>query len=283
MMPAAEEELLQLVAALCCGTITQPEHERLQARLAADPNARQLYFKYINLHLQLRQWRRAAAKSKRESGPCSVGSGQWVDEGSGFRDQVFSAPAIPAAHPPVSPLLFPLSLLRCVSSCAMLSYTIAALILGAGLVGVRAWDNGSERSSREAAVRPQSVSSANQQGSALQPLMVIVGKITGAGNCRWTDPKTALEKGADVTLGRTLALKSGQLEMTYFAGTKVVIDGPAVYEVDGANGGYLKLGTSTFDIRLPKWRSLQTTNDRFRSSRCSPFMSRTITRYFFRI
>jgi len=57
-------ELLDLAAAVCNGTITAGQHERLQQLLAADPEARQLYFDYLDLHLALGQSHRAAQERR---------------------------------------------------------------------------------------------------------------------------------------------------------------------------------------------------------------------------
>lgn len=48
-------ELLGLVEALCNGTQTAERHARLQELLAADADARQFYFDYLDLHLALKQ------------------------------------------------------------------------------------------------------------------------------------------------------------------------------------------------------------------------------------
>ncbi len=48
-------DLMELVAAVCNGSVTPEQHERLQALLAADAEARRLYFDYLDLHLALQQ------------------------------------------------------------------------------------------------------------------------------------------------------------------------------------------------------------------------------------
>lgn len=53
--PDAHSELMDLVASVANGTITPAQHERLQQILAADPDARRLYFDYLDLHLTLGQ------------------------------------------------------------------------------------------------------------------------------------------------------------------------------------------------------------------------------------
>ncbi len=48
-------ELYQLFGAVCNETISEPQHERLQEILSQDATARQLYFQYLDLHLELGQ------------------------------------------------------------------------------------------------------------------------------------------------------------------------------------------------------------------------------------
>jgi len=57
-------EVLDLAAAVCNGTITPEQHERLQLLLGADPEARQVYFDYLDLHLALGQTHRAAQEAR---------------------------------------------------------------------------------------------------------------------------------------------------------------------------------------------------------------------------
>lgn len=56
-------DLLDLAAAVCNGTITPDQHVRLQQLLAASPEARRLYFDYLDLHLALGQSQRVAEQT----------------------------------------------------------------------------------------------------------------------------------------------------------------------------------------------------------------------------
>ena len=51
--------------------------------------------------------------------------------------------------------------------------------------------------------------------------------------------------GDRVPLGRKYALASGYMEITYDTGAKVILQGPATYEVESAHGGFLSLGKLT--------------------------------------
>ena len=54
-MSQQHQELFQLFGAVCNETITVPQHERFQAILSRDAAARQLYFQYLDVHLELGQ------------------------------------------------------------------------------------------------------------------------------------------------------------------------------------------------------------------------------------
>src|SRR6185503_9082372 len=62
-------ELLELAGAVCNGSITPAQHERLQQLLATDPRARQLYFDYLDLHLALDQQAQPTAQLQNVAGP----------------------------------------------------------------------------------------------------------------------------------------------------------------------------------------------------------------------
>ena len=64
-------------------------------------------------------------------------------------------------------------------------------------------------------------------------------------DCQWANPQTAPREGEPVFQGRSFLLNSGLLEISYDIGTKAILEGPAVYKVDAANGGSLFLGKVT--------------------------------------
>ena len=79
-----------------------------------------------------------------------------------------------------------------------------------------------------------------------------VGRITGMVNCRWADPTIDAPESDDVPLGRKYALASGFMEITYHTGAKVILQGPATYEVESASGGFLSLGKLTARVEAKK-------------------------------
>ena len=88
---------------------------------------------------------------------------------------------------------------------------------------------------------------AGPDGAAEQPRpeTPLVGRITGMADCQWADPATAAFKRDGVRLGRKYALASGFLEITYDSGAKVILQGPATYEVESSSSGFLSLGKLT--------------------------------------
>ena len=77
-----------------------------------------------------------------------------------------------------------------------------------------------------------------------------VGRVTEMADVRWADNQTATVNGANVPLGRKYALASGLMEITYDTGAKVILQGPVVYEVESRTGGFLSIGKLT--ARLEK-------------------------------
>ena len=74
---------------------------------------------------------------------------------------------------------------------------------------------------------------------------VQIGVISGAAHCCWADASTAIEPGACVSVGRRFVLGSGLLQIWYNSGVEVILQGPAIYEVDSRYGGFLSLGQLT--------------------------------------
>jgi len=86
-----------------------------------------------------------------------------------------------------------------------------------------------------------------------EPLPKPVARITGMVDCKLVQsPESGVQSPALdsrlstlVSLGDKFALASGLMEISYDTGAKVILQGPATYEVDSAGGGYLSLGKLT--------------------------------------
>jgi len=83
-----------------------------------------------------------------------------------------------------------------------------------------------------------------------------VGRVTGTEDCRLADnvatrkdqpvlqTSTVPALAPFVSLGQRIHLDSGLIEITYDSGSKVILQGPAVFEID-SNGGLLSMGRLT--------------------------------------
>ena len=70
----------------------------------------------------------------------------------------------------------------------------------------------------------------------------VVGRITGMADCKWRGDAV---RSSTVVLKDRYDLASGCLEITYDTGATVLLQGPATYEVESQNGGYLSVGKLT--------------------------------------
>ena len=221
-----QRDLFDLLGALCDGTITPQQHEQLQRELTADYAARQLYFEYLDLHLDLRRWPWDIDQDSEQS--------RWAERGSDETDSAsIPSPVLSlgtAIHGPVSYF----------SSGWPVAYLIATVIFGVALL-IGSLVPVSEQPA-------QLAGQSSVPGRRLpKPKMEAVGRITGMVDCKWVG--TAFESPG-VPLGRKYELASGLMEITYDTGARVILQGPATYEIESTNGGYLSRGKLT--ARLEK-------------------------------
>jgi hypothetical protein len=293
-----QTELTDLLDLLCDGTIAGDQSVRLQQLLLHNGDAQWFYLRYMQLHGTLlwdRQSRseRDAVQQLRDRGlPPSSVAGQ---------RQVVSIPQLELGPPNLAiPSSAILNAAGYFSSGWPVAYLIASVILGVGLLigtithvsrpsqvvsrnlpspsgrGVGGESNelpspSGRGAGGEGGVRPDST------------FPLIVGQITGTVDCRLTDgsktkdqrPKTA------VLLGDKFNLASGLLEITYYSGAKVILQGPVTYEVESSASGYLSLGRLTAKVASTRSQDLrpntQDPNPKSPNLQISKFIARTPT------
>lgn len=81
--------------------------------------------------------------------------------------------------------------------------------------------------------------------ATIPPGTMLAGEITGAANCRWADGCTPSNVEDQVFIGQQFVLEAGLLEITYTTGAKVILQGPATYQVNSVNSGCLSAGKLT--------------------------------------
>ena len=229
--------------------------------LRNDPAARTYYLRYVLTDAMLRL---------EHSAPIEVGSGQGTaDSKSEIRNPKSEIPIPPSAFRPppsaIAPIVLDLSPAPHPSFFALnssvggflFSYLMGAVLLGIGLLIGWSWRISYYRPVAQAEKETGPTWRDGTEGLAHnsdlsgfppgKPRMEsrLVACVTAMADCRWIDPATEAAGFDDVALGRKFALASGLIEITYDSGAKVILQGPAVYEVESARGGFLSFGKLT--------------------------------------
>jgi hypothetical protein len=177
---------------------------------------------------------------------CPAEGAEVAGHGFGLRPSVSPLSRPPSSIPPIvldlSPADQPVSFsgLFGVGGFAF-SYAAAAVIMAVALFLGWAWrGTGAQRQLAQGAPAVRSSLPSDQLPRGTQP----VARITSMVGCRWADGESA-PLTPIVSLGRRYALLEGFMEIAYDTGATVILEGPATYEVQSANGGYLSLGKLT--------------------------------------
>ena len=145
-----------------------------------------------------------------------------------------------------TPLDQPRSVLGYFSQVGPFSYLVSALIMAFAVIV--AWQcKIADRLDRV------EVALGNHPGS--QPFGAPVGHVSGVSDCQWAkEPLVQTERSTPhnlelplfgpVPAGRQVGIDSGLLEITYQTGAKVILQGPALFEV-ASDGGFLRVGRLT--------------------------------------
>jgi len=207
------DELLRLASAMCDGTITPEGLARLETILHRGEAARVSYAIYMRMNAWLlRRFRSRAADPHRGPGAGTPQSGNPAPV-LGFLGS--------AVHGIAEFLSRPIPL----------SYLIASLFLGSLLALFAVW-------------MVPSVFDRVTPGPPRQT-EVFVAQLTGSVAAEWASPGPEYRPGHQLPVGKRLELSSGLVEITYHTGATVVLEGPSTYEIDSANGGFLRAGQLT--------------------------------------
>lgn len=254
-------ELDTLLGDLRDGTLDDEKLRRLDVILAEDADAVEYYAEFIDLFCSLSRepavWENEEQRANDECGTIVDARGRAdsvLDAGTAPLFSIDDSFVAPIHHSSfsVDHSVLPSSFIGGV----LFSYLTAALLLGAALTIAWAW-----RLPNAAQYAGPSVPHA----SPLSPSsdMQFVGQVTGMVDCQWADATTAALDRSHIPLGRKYALASGLMEITYYSGAKVVLQGPCTYEVDAAAGGYLSVGKLV--ARVNKNAECRMMNDELRT------------------
>jgi hypothetical protein len=219
--------LTPLVIAQLDGDIAPCDADELDRLICQDEDARRLYLSLIRESVSLRYW-----------------SGSTADNPPARSDPDDVKSALPPSLSADRPIVAFLDAegpgtVWYFSSGWPVAYLVATVIVGLGLlVGALV------HVSTPVQVVHKSIPNPSILAPSPSP-QPFVGRITGMVDCQWSDPATEAFNGASVPLGRTYALSSGLMEITYDTGAKVILQGPCTYEVESAAGGFLSVGKLT--------------------------------------
>lgn len=219
-------ELAELIAESLAGVISKEKNIQLDQWIANDPDARRYYLEYISLDSGLRQIC-GVLQEKTESEPFNplaevvekefakeVRLNREDDETKRKRNTVNSVLGIDKKESP-GPQRKKISLL----DVFRVGGAIAALVAFALLLTMI------EKSARTPSNRP----------------IPVVATLTGTVDAVWASPHSAISKGEKLT-SDLFNLMKGLAEITFADGTQIVLEGPALLNVESSDKLYLQNG-----------------------------------------
>lgn len=206
--PIEREELHDLAAQYCAGTLDDADAQRLADTLRESPGARRWYIEYLDLHSALAWECSSAADGERTIAP---------------------QPAAEARRAPRA-----LRVLRhLLATPQRVALSVATVVIAVCLVAMALTP-----------ARVYRVIGWHDQDRAAE--VVLAARLTGAVDCRWKDGKSAatvnLPRGSNLLAGRLLELVSGTAELTFVNGTVVTLTGPATLLIQSPTSGRLTEG-----------------------------------------
>ncbi|MBN1909992.1 MAG: FecR domain-containing protein [Pirellulales bacterium] len=201
--PKQFDELCDLIVALHEKSITPEERERLEAWICRDEAARRIYLQFTHLYANLR-WR--TMQEPDVTLPVSNG----VEA---------------ASRKPILGFLGDV----CDWGGDFLSRgTIISFLVALGLPS--------------AMVLILVLHLVRQPGVQVSTPSAVVARVTQMHDCVWDQEGSSVQVGADLAAGRRLRLHQGLAELTFHDGSKVLVEGPATFDVQGAKQGFLHVG-----------------------------------------
>jgi hypothetical protein len=237
------DEISELIACYTSGTATDAQFARLERMLEASADARALYVDTLDIHANL-YW---TGVLQREAA-AAAGVNVDTDDASAADDSIYPLAQTPSEIEPDRPsdsayLLFrdPLSAIQEKPAPRwQLTYPRTAMIFLTGMLAgllISFW--------RPATKVGPIAGSAQSKAAIAAPT---VCEITGLADCRWPSDSLRSFMHDRAVVGQRFKLASGFLELTYDTGAKVILQGPAAYEIDSNNSGFISSGKLTGQI-----------------------------------
>jgi hypothetical protein len=224
-LPRPDSELARLAGGLHDGSLTRPDRDRLET-LLEHPDARRAFRKLSNLHANLLCLWHETAQAQGDGGPqeqggssAAAGSGRGRTRRNADLSNRFAAAVAVVARGA-------LGWLRKLGRPVPLACLVAGAVLTAGLTAF-------------ALVR---IDAAAHARISAAPTAHSVAFIADVHDARWGRGPAAAEVGDFLASGARLEIRAGLVEVMYFGGAKVVVEGPASFVVTGPAAGRLIAG-----------------------------------------
>ena len=231
---ANADRLMLLIESIFDDRASKADISELNSMLLGDAAARNRFVKYCQMHVTLRvelRASRAVLKAHRE-----------IESGAFSLACDTHAVSVEAHHPGAAAQFIPAlteNVAGSFASIGLVAYLLATVIVGIGLA-IMAVVPASQLTRVATHTAPNTV-----RRSAVVVRNETVGTITAMVGCKWDGQKVDPLINDQVPINQKYVLAAGLMEITYNTGAKVLVQGPAIYEVDATNGGRLALGKLT--------------------------------------
>jgi len=212
LTPEQRAELRRLIQVSLDERFTPEDYARLQEWVCRDEEAGRIYVQYMHLHARL-HW---SETLELEPGPPPLreeAQASWTPI-LGFLGNLFHDGADFLSRPPVLTLL--------------LTIGLPGILLLVLMVHI---------SSQPAPVERVAVEPAHQA-----ELSRVVAEVTRTHECVWDEAEPGVSAGSPLTSGQLLQLREGLVEVTFVDGARVILEGPATFDVNTGAQGFLRAG-----------------------------------------
>jgi len=242
------EELGRLAAALCDGQIALGGVERLEQLASQSDQARRYFLNYVQLHGEL-YWENAASASRQRLvgaepllGVCQTAGQSSVQDAGECGLAARPAGSARFAFLP----RYARRGVRWFSTASAASLLISAVAGGMLLFLLAFWG--------------LAVYQDWSRNHVQAPLSSPVARLTRTAQASWSGGEDVKPQGGELSAGEELDLRSGLAEITFDSGVRVILQGPARFELSTPRSGFLHRGSLTanmcgksdsFTIRTP--------------------------------
>jgi hypothetical protein len=266
-MPEHDREFDILLDRLCEDLLSDQEWQQIVDLLTHSESCRRRYLDYMELHATL--WSGVAVRAGKgdshllceaREGP----RGTCVPTGRQKVAVTFSDPAdcgdrklVPGGRSPVLGFLSDVDGTgwSSVSALAMLFSALAALLMVAVIVAV------AQHGLRDHDIHGHDIVASRPLPPLVQPSQTEhssphlsatpVAYLARSYNCNWSDPDLAISDGDSLRGGQQLSLRSGLAEIVFASGTRVILQGPAVFLPESQGSASLFSGKVTVRAETP--------------------------------